>query len=142
MNFIKNNILFTLILDICLLSCHSNQNITINDLRIYLERIQQDNKSHSTIDFNSKLDIKDLNIFQDSDKQPITQQNINSSLTGIIQIGKKKFALLQEKNQSFITENGDNIHQGKINNISSEKVCIKQTFGLHNNNTCFTLHQK
>lgn len=141
MIFIKKK-LFILILDLLLASCHSNQNIPTNDIRIYLEKIQTFNKAIATIDFNPRLNIKYLNIFEDSNKQAQIKQNDSFSLTGIIHIDKKVFALVQNKNQSFITKPGDIIPQGKITNISSEKVCIRQISILSSNNTCIALNQK
>ncbi len=143
MLFIKKKLLFTiLILDILLTSCHNNQNISITDLKIYLKKIQPLNISIVTCDFNSQHTIKYLNIFEESSHQDIIKQNDSFSLTGIIHINKKVFALVQNKNQSFITKPGDIIPQGKITNISSEKVCIQQKDALFNNNTCITLYQK
>lgn len=141
MFFIKRNLLFIFILNL-LSSCYSSQNESIGDLKIYIHKSESLGIAVESCNLKASLNIKYLNIFAGNSSQTPINQNDNFNLTGIIHVNREFFALIQDKNQSFIIRPNDIVSKRKIANISLEKICIKQIPPSFDNNTCIALHKK
>jgi hypothetical protein len=141
MVFIKRSLFFIFILNL-LSSCYSNQNESIDDLKIYTHKSESLSIATEICSFKAPLNIKYLNIFAGNSSQTPINQNDNFNLTGIIHVNREFFALIQDKNQSFIIRPNDIVSKRKIANISLEKICIKQASSSFDNNTCIALHKK
>lgn len=141
MFFIKRNLLFIFILNL-MSSCYSSQNESIDDLKVYTHKPESLSIVPESCNLKASLNIKYLNIFAGNSSQTPINQNDNFNLTGIIHVNREFFALIQDKNQSFIIQPNDIVSKRKIANISLEKICIKQISPSFDNNTCIALHKK